>query len=103
MTAPTTTSFRVALFDLLALVGENVQADISSGSHLLAIINGELVAADDVAGSKADDDEEILVTVGESGILLRRSECVEARVWSGLITFDLGEIKVTIRRVGGAE
>lgn len=105
MIRPRTTTFGFGLLALVALVGEEVQLDIAHRDDLLAIVSGALTVAHDVAGTKADDEhEEILLSVGDNGILLRHRECVEVRAWPvGMITFDLGEIVVTIRRVGGAE
>lgn len=98
MIGTTTTVFGSGLLGLVAFVGKEVQVELAYRGQVIAILNGELIAANDVAGTDADDNEEILLTVGGDGILLRRQACVDVQTWPTMIVFDLDELRVTIRR-----
>jgi hypothetical protein len=50
--------FSSGLGGLVALVGTEIQVEIAHKGHLLAILNGELLAANDVAAADADVCEE---------------------------------------------
>lgn len=92
-----TTVFGSGLAALVALIGEEVQVEMSREGQLLAILNGDLRAANDVANGDAEVGEEILVTVGGDGVVLRRRACIDVQTWPTMIVFDLGEIRITFR------
>lgn len=91
------TVFSSGLSGLVAFVGEEVQIELALHGNLLAILSGELLAANDVAATDADADEEILLNVREGGVLLRRQACVNAQIWPRTVVFDQGDLRVTIR------
>lgn len=88
--------FSSGLGGLVALVGTEVQVEIADKGHLLATLNGELVAANDVAATDADDCEEILLSVGDDCVLLRRQACVDVQTWPRTLVFDQGDIRISI-------